>query len=127
MKWVVGQEVYMLSGIYILKGKVVEVTPSGVVVEELPWPWIPDSKGGTIFHFDHNGNEPDVSHCNRLGFGPSPEDKFHTVLWCSAPEFQPWHLDDMPLAERTALIEKKSERKDLNEMDGWSRSSHAQR
>ena len=81
------------------KGKVVKVTPTGVEVE------VTD-----LLRFDNNGTETDASRRDRLGFGPSPEDKFHTSLWQSTPEFGPWQLDDMPFTERTALIEQKAER-----------------
>jgi hypothetical protein len=86
---VVGQDVCMLSAgdTYINKGKVIVVTPSGVDVE---------TSEGELYHFDEDGNEPDVNRSERLGFGPSSGDRFHTVLWCAAPEFQPWHLDNIP-------------------------------
>ena len=94
---VVGQDVYMVcSEIYIGKGKVAKVTPDSVEVHS----------GNERLRFDKDGNELDVSRRDRLGFGPSPESKFHTVLWQSAPEFGPWHLDDIPFAERTALLEQ---------------------
>ena len=95
---VVGQDVYIVRGeIYALgKGKVVKVTPDGVEVQS----------GDERLQFDKDGKELDVSRRDRLGFGPSPESKFHTVLWQSAPEFGPLHLDDMPFAERTALLEQ---------------------
>jgi hypothetical protein len=79
------------------RGKVVKVTPTAVEVE------VTD-----LLRFDNNGKETDASRRERLGFGPSPEDKFHTSLWQSAPEFGPWHLDDIPFAERTALLEQKA-------------------
>jgi len=79
------------------KGKVVKVTPTGVEVEV-----------ADLLQFDNDGYELDISRRDRLGFGPSPEDKFYTFLWQSAPEFAPWHLDDMPFAERTALLEQKT-------------------
>ena len=95
---VVGQDVYMVcSEIYIGKGKVAKVTPDGVEVHS----------GNERLRFDKDGNELDVSRRDRLGFGPSPESKFDTVLWQSAPEFGPWHLDDIPFAERTPLLEQK--------------------
>ena len=93
---VVGQDVYMLSECYISKGKVAKVTPDGVEVHS----------GDERLRFDKDGNELDVSRRESLGFGPSPESKFYTVLWQSAPEFRPWHLDDIPFAERTALMEQ---------------------
>jgi hypothetical protein len=80
---VVGQEVHLISGIYDYgKGKVVEITPLGVVVQA----------DAGVLRFDNNGKELDVSRRDRLGFGPSPENTFHTVLWQCAPEFQPWEL-----------------------------------
>jgi len=77
------------------KGKVVKVTPTDVEVEV-----------ADLLQFDNDGYELDVSRRDRLGFGPSPEDKFHTALWQLAPECAPWHLDGMPFAERTALLEQ---------------------
>jgi len=103
---VVGQEVSMSSnaGFYDHgTGKVVEVTPSGVVVQQ----------GQALHYFDKNGIELEDSRRHRLGFGPSPESKFHTILWQCAPEFRPLELDDIPFAERTALRERASrERKE---------------
>ena len=58
------------------KGKVVKVTPTDVEVE------VTD-----LLRFGNNGTETDASRRDRLGFGPSPDDKFHTTLWQSAPEF----------------------------------------
>jgi hypothetical protein len=107
---VVGQEVHIVSGVYGCKGRVVTVTPDSVEVlveaykeDELlraisEWP--PEDQKNFIavnkaklFRFDKDGNETDASRRDRLGFGPSPDDKFHTVLWDTAPECQPWHLD----------------------------------
>lgn len=84
-KLVVGQEVHMITcECYEGKdGTVVEVTPSGVEVR---------ATGGGLYRFDNNGYELDVDRRDRLGFGPSPGDTFHNVLWFSAPEFQPWRL-----------------------------------
>jgi hypothetical protein len=79
------------------RGKVVKVTPDAVEVQV-----------ADLLQFDKDGKETDASRRDRLGFGPSPEDKFHTSLWQSAPEFGPWHLDDMPFPERTALLEQKA-------------------
>ncbi len=95
---VVGQEVYMFSGVYMNTGKVVKVTPSGVDVQT----------DRELVRFDKDGNETDVGRRDRLGFGPSPESKFHTVLWQFAPEFAPWQLDDIPFAERTASLEQEA-------------------
>jgi hypothetical protein len=76
------------------RGKVVKVTPSGVEVQV-----------AELLRFDNDGKELDVSRRDRLGFEPSPEDKFYTSLWQSAPEFGPWHLDDMPFEKRKYLLE----------------------
>jgi hypothetical protein len=76
------------------EGKVVKVTPTGVEVQ------VTD-----LMRFDNDGYEVDDCRRDRIGFGPSPEDKFHTSLWQSAPEFGPWHLDDMPFAERKHLVD----------------------
>ncbi len=57
--------------IYALDGKVVKVKPDGVDVQTV----------NGLLQFDTTGNELDGSHRDRLGFGPSPESKFHTVLW----------------------------------------------
>jgi hypothetical protein len=60
---VVGQEVYMFSGVYApLKGKVAMITPEGVDVQT--------DRG--LFRFDKDGKELYVSRRERLGFGPNP-------------------------------------------------------
>ena len=134
---VIGQDVYMLKPPYpfwfcIDEGKVVKVTPEGVDVQVVDRQTaaycqrkdrgdkaikitpshvevqVADLQTGDLIRFDTSGKETDVSRRDRLGFGPSPDDKFYTSLWQSAPEFQPWHLDDMPFAERTALLEQKA-------------------
>src|ERR1700741_125005 len=104
-KLVVGQDVYMFNDHYPYwfcgqRGKVVKVMEKGVDVQT----------AGALLRFDNDGYDIDVCRRDRLGFGPSPEDKFYTFLWQSAPEFGPWHLDDMPFAERTALLEQKTQR-----------------
>jgi hypothetical protein len=92
----VGQEVEVVRSQGKNKsGKVVQVTPTGVEVEV-----------SDLLLFDNNGYELDYCRRERLGFGPSPGDPFHNSLWHEAPEFGPWHLDDMHFAERTALIEQ---------------------
>ena len=70
-KLLVGQDVYMFLDHYPFwfccqKGKVVKVTQSSVDVQT----------GRELLRFDDDGNELDVSRRDRLGFGPSPEDKF---------------------------------------------------
>jgi hypothetical protein len=83
---VIGQKVSMTkSGIYGEWGEVVEVSPSGVAVK---------TEDGELLRFDKNGRQTDASRRDTLGFGPSPESKFHTVLWFSAPECQPWEIDE---------------------------------
>lgn len=86
---VVGQKVHMSTcECYAGKdGVVVKVMPSGVEVR---------ASDGGLYRFDHKGYELDADRRARLGFEPSPESTFHAVLWQSAPEFQPWHLDDIP-------------------------------
>jgi hypothetical protein len=137
-KLVVGQDVYMLKPPYpfwfcIDEGKVVKVTPEGVDVQVVDRQTadaaycqrkdrgdkaikitpsrvevqVADLQTADMIRFDTSGKETDVSRRDRLGFGPS-EDPFYNSLWHSAPEFGPWHLDDMPFAERTALIEQKA-------------------
>ena len=82
---VVGQDVDMVSGPYGCSGKVVKITPSGVDVQT----------DDELVRFDKNGKETDASRRDRLGFGPSPESKFHNFLWNCAPERQPWQLEDI--------------------------------
>jgi hypothetical protein len=75
-KLVAGQYVHMVSsGIYANAGKVVKVTPTGVEVRTFY---------GHLLIFDANGNETDASRRERLGFGPSPGDKFLSMLWASS-------------------------------------------
>lgn len=81
---IVGQEVWMFSGPYWIKGKVVQSAPISVLVQELPWR---DKKGGELRRFFYFGTQRDGSH---------------------HPECGPWTLDDMPFAERTETIEKDS-------------------
>jgi hypothetical protein len=82
--------------------KAINITPSCVEVQ------VADLQTADLIRFDTSGKETDVSRRERLGFGPSPGDKFYNSLWYSAPEFGPWHLDDMPFSERTALLEQKA-------------------
>jgi hypothetical protein len=81
----VGQDVYMLNSVYIIKGRVAKVTPSGVDVRELPWRNRP---GGELRHFDTNGRE---EYNSREEWGPE---------WAS------FELDDLPFEDRTALLEQ---------------------
>lgn len=78
----VGQEVWMTCGPYMkgecfMKGKVVQNTPTGVEVLELPWG---DREGGELWCFCLDGTQAGVNH---------------------RPEFGHWRLDDMPFEERT--------------------------
>jgi hypothetical protein len=72
---VVGQDIYIVSGCYCKKGKVVKVIPSGVEVFDLV----------EIFQFDTRGKGCD-NHRGEYG--------------------APWEIDEMPVAERTALWEQ---------------------
>jgi hypothetical protein len=76
---VVGQDVYMRSGSYGQKGKVVKVTPAGVEVHD----------GVELFQFDIYGQGCDG----------------HKTYECGPWEID----DEMPVAERTALWEQASE------------------
>lgn len=78
-KLAVGQDVFLVSsGIYYNVGRVVAVTPSSVDVQT----------ERELIQLDKDGKETDDSRRDRLGFGPSPGDRFHNSLWFSAPEFQ---------------------------------------
>lgn len=132
---VVGQDVYMLKPPYpfwfcIDEGKVVKITPEGVDVQVVDRQTadaaycqrkdggekaikvtpscvevqVADLQTADLIRFDISGKETDDSRCHRLGFGPS-EDRFYNSLWHSAPEFGPWHLDDMPHKKRKHLLE----------------------
>ncbi len=72
---VVGQDVYMFLDPYPYwfcgqKGKVATVTPTGVDAQT----------AGELLRFDNEGKELDVSRRERLGFGPSPGDKFYNSV-----------------------------------------------
>jgi hypothetical protein len=93
---VVGQEVYMLSDgdNLICNGKVIEVTPSGVevrTVDHTTPSGVHLRKQFEILHFDSDGTESEYPYPSRMGvpFGY---------------EHGPWHIDDMPFAERTAEL-----------------------
>src|SRR5260370_37066198 len=102
---VVGQDVFMESGCYGCYGRVVKVTPSGVDVQT------PEIVGGLpsihaeLLHFDNNGR----SYVTEL---PSSYDSTAHPLspwgWNGNGTFEcgPWELDDIPFAERTALLEQ---------------------
>ena len=69
----------MLNSVYIVKGKVVKVTPDGVDVQEFPCESLP---GGRLHYFDTKGKER---------YKPEEE-------W--GPEWAPFELDDIPFAEQ---------------------------
>ena len=98
----VGQHVYVYPGYSAYgywKGKVVKVTSAGVEVQLLdPWP------GESLIRFGNDGTELEVRRNLNV-----------------APEQQPWILDAMPFAERTALIEQASDL--LNTQDAGSKDS----
>ena len=79
--------------------KAIKITPSRVEVQ------VADLQTADLIRFDASGKETDVTRRERLGFGPSPGDKFYNSLWYSAPEFGPWHLDNMPFEKRKHLLE----------------------
>lgn len=93
---VVGQDVYMFSGVYGNTGKVVKVTPLGVDVQT----------ADEVLHFDTNGR----SYVTELQ--PSYDPTAHPLSpwrWDGNGTYEcgPWELDDMPFAERTALLEQR--------------------
>ncbi len=88
---VVGQDIYMLNGIYIIKGKVVKVTPNGVDVQTGAMQNNGTWNAHELLHFDKNGDQRDYEN------------------W-GIPELAPYHLDDMPFAERTALLERRNQK-----------------
>jgi hypothetical protein len=89
---VVGQDVYMISGCYGNKGKVVKLTRRGVDVQT-------DTE---LLHFDNNGR----SYVTEL---PASYDSTAHPLspwgWNGNGTYEcgPWYIDDMPFAERAAL------------------------
>ena len=107
---VVGQEVYMFDqGNCIMKGKVVEITSSGVVIEELAIPWAMYPQSGQLLYFDNNGRERD-------DIGRRKDDDTYQKF--SVPENQPYEIDYMTLEERDAWFEKTAkERKEKNSRD----------
>jgi len=81
----VGEDVLLVSNeIYYKTGTVIAVTPSGYGVQTVD----------ELIRLDNDGKETEVGRLERLGFGPSPGDNFHNVLWFSAPEFQPYQIED---------------------------------
>lgn len=83
-KLVVGQDIYVHNCYGYCKAKVVEVTQSGVNVQTTGLQTRERLPADERVQFDTNGNEIVAGR-----FGPEPE---------------PWQLDDMPFAERTAWL-----------------------
>ena len=132
---VVGQEVYMFSGISICKGKVIEVTPSGVVVQtsqlsepmdgraqgrskDDPVDW--DSWRGICKGCQEQSlGKRSPQHCQEQHL---PIPLAHNAGTSGLLRFdsngegcdglgtyygeEPWHIDAMPFAERKALLEE---------------------
>jgi hypothetical protein len=81
---VVGQKVRMTSGSYGCEGRVVDVSPSGVLevqtgVMQNDGTW----NAHELLHFDNNGNGRDAEGTIECG---------------------PWYIDDMPFEDRTKNI-----------------------
>jgi hypothetical protein len=104
---VVGQDVYMFSGCYGNKGKVVKVTPSGADVQTGVMQDNGTWNAHELLHFDNNGR----SYVTEL---PSSYDSAAHPLspwgWNGNGTYEcgPWELDDVPFADRTALLEQKA-------------------
>jgi hypothetical protein len=88
-KLVVGQEVFVVSGIYYFDGKVVKVTQEGVEVELARNPLPGDN---VVRRFDIEGKACD-------GFGTA--------------EYGPYVIDDMPFEERKAELVQAKRRREL--------------
>lgn len=81
----VGEAVFLVSNeVYCKTGTVIAVTPSGYDVQTVD----------ELIRLDNEGKETEAGRFERLGFGPRPGDTFHNVLWFSAPEFQPYQIED---------------------------------
>jgi hypothetical protein len=63
---VIGQDVYVVSGCYATRGKVVKITFGGVEVQSLPRPGCQFFTAG-IFCFDTEGNGCDGRHTYECG------------------------------------------------------------
>jgi hypothetical protein len=95
---VVGQDVYMFSGCYVNRGKVVTVTPSGVIVQLALAEGPVRPEGPELIRFDANGKACDSRDVYK-----------GNMEWDGIPgtyECGPWELDDIPFAERTTLLER---------------------
>jgi hypothetical protein len=95
----VGQEVCMVSGVYLKKGKVVKVTPSGVEVQLALAEGPIRSEGNELIRFDTNGKACDSRDIYR-----------GNMEWNGIPgtfECGPWELADIPFEERAATSRRK--------------------
>ncbi len=100
---VVGQDVYMISGCYIKQGKVVKVTPSGVVVQLALAEGPIRPEGNELIRFDTDGKACDSSDIYKGNLWGGSDPRIPGTHECG-----PWELDDIPFAERTALFEQAS-------------------
>ena len=98
---VVGQDVYLISGVYLNEGKVVKVTPSGVIVK------LARAQGPinepTLIRFDTNGKAYDSSDIYNGNMWGGSDPRIPGTHECG-----PWELDDIPFAERTARLQQKA-------------------
>lgn len=123
---VVGQKVYMSSGIYYCEGVVVKVTPSGVDVQTDDGTW---NAPHELLHFDDKGR----SYITELR--SSYDSTAHPLSpwgWDGNGTYEcgPWFIDDMPFAEREALDEKERQEyrdKMLPFVTWWKSATHEQR
>jgi preprotein translocase subunit YajC len=126
---VVGQEVYMFSGCYVNKGKVIKVTPEGVDVQTGMMQNDGTWNAHELLHFDNNGRSyvtelPPSYRSTAHPMGPRGWDGNGTY------ECGPWELDDMPFGEREALNKKKAQDyrdKMLPFVTWWKSATHEQR
>lgn len=89
-KLVVGQEVFMASGVYYANGKVVKVTPEGV---EVYLERNPLAGGAVTWQFDTKGKARDDRHVGTAEYGP-------------------YIIDTMPFEERKAELVEAARRRE---------------
>jgi len=94
---VVGQDVYMFSGVYWINGKVVKVTPSGVDVQG-GLGYSKEDAAEQILHFDKDGR-------SYLTESELSDDRDWSLKINGTYECGPWIIDAIPFAERDALLE----------------------
>jgi hypothetical protein len=88
-KLVVGQYVHMVSGIYGKAGKVVEVTPSGVVVQLAIFEGPVRPEGPELIRFDTNGKACDSSDIYKGNLWGGTDPRIPGTHECG-----PWELAD---------------------------------